>query len=116
MRCRTAPVRLLKSLPGISTALAENIEQGKDAQGVARLKPYTRLSDLFEVKGFTVPIFMRCANLLAVNSYAYTVEVEAETFKDSDSDTANAFRKKRYIMELNPIPGNLNKVRQIEKY
>jgi hypothetical protein len=120
----TAPARLLESMPGITPEVAKNIEKGIDAQGVAGLKPYTKLSDLFEVKGFTVEMFQRCANLLAINSYAYTVEVEAETLKDinndgkysMDLDRVNAARKKRYVMELNPVPNGYSKVRQVEKY
>jgi hypothetical protein len=120
----TAPARLLESLPGITPKLADNIEKGLNADGVECLKPYTRLSDLFEVKDFTIDIFYRCANLLSINSYAYTVEVEAETLKDvnndgkysMDVDRVNAARKKRYVMELNPVPYGYSKVRQVEKY
>jgi hypothetical protein len=120
----TAPARLLESLPGITPKLAGNIEKGVNADGVACLKPYTRLSDLFEVKDFTIDAFHRCANLLSINSYAYTVEVEAETLKDVNDDgkysmnidRVNATRKKRYVMELNPVPNGYSKVRQVEKY
>jgi hypothetical protein len=120
----TASARLLESLPGITPNVAENIEKGLNANGVACLKPYIRLSDLFEVKDFTMEIFQRCANLLSINSYAYTVEVEAETLKDvnndgkysMDVDRVNAARKKRYVMELNPVPNGYSKVRQVEKY
>ncbi len=119
----TAPARLLESLPGITPALAHNIAKGIDAQGNPTLKPYRSLSDLFYVKGFDMDVFQRCANLLSVNTYAYTIDVEAETITDtdadgtfSDTDRVNATLHKRYIVRLESSAGQFSQVRNVEKY
>jgi len=113
----TAPARLLASVPGITPAVAGNIEAGIDSNGSASLKPYRRLGDILSVKDMTVDMFEHCANLLTVDSTAYTVEIEAQTVSDanengvydSDTDSINATRTRRYVMQLGPEgKGNAN--------
>jgi type II secretory pathway component PulK len=104
----TAPARLLASVPGITPEIAANIEQGLDNNSKAVLKPYRSLGDLLLVKDLDVDRFERCANMLTVDSNAYTVEVEAQTLNDKDfdgkydpdTDAVHASRNKRFVMQL----------------
>ena len=79
----TAPPRFLASLPGINSELAKNIYDGRDTDGKQTLKPYQKLGDVLKVKAMTPKIFERCANIFALDSSFFTVEVEAQLFKDS---------------------------------
>ena len=74
----SAPERLLSSLPGIESTVAKNIFYGTDRNGKRSLKPYQRLGDILKVKGMTPEIFERCANILALDSSAFTIEIEAQ--------------------------------------
>jgi hypothetical protein len=118
----TAPARLLASVPGITPDVAANIEQGLDNNSKPVLKPYHRLGDLLLVKGMDVDRFERCANMLAVDSNAYTVEVEAQTLSDTDFDgqydpevdTVHASRNKRFVMQLGNGSGNNRTFRVVD--
>ena len=82
----TANERLLGSLPGINSKLAKNIARGIDSTGKPALKPYNHLGDLLYVKGMTIDILERCANILCLNTYAYTLNIEAQIIKDSNNN------------------------------
>jgi hypothetical protein len=118
----TASARLLKSIPGITPELALNIEQGLDNNGKAVLKPYRQLGDLLLVKDMDVDQFERCANLLAVDSSAYTVEVQAQTLQDKDFDgkydpevdDIHASRKRRFVMQLGSEKNNSSQFRLVD--
>ncbi|RLD10523.1 MAG: hypothetical protein DRI44_05830 [Chlamydiae bacterium] len=120
----TAPPRLLASLPGINTALAENIYAGLNSNGKKILKPYKTLGDLFKVKGMTPDIFERCVNILDVDSSAFTVEVEAQILKNKKMekndkltpDSIIASRKKRFVVEADKKEGRYLNISEIESY
>jgi hypothetical protein len=120
----TAPARLISSVPGISDTLAENIAAGIDANGRETLKPYRSFADLMEVKGMTLEAFEKAANLIALNSYVYTVDVKAETLKDIDGDGVYnpdydkvvAFNNKRYIVDIEPSENGTQSAEVLEKY
>jgi len=114
VNANTAPPRLLASLPGIESKLANNIYEGIDANGKKKLKPYKSLGDLFKVKGMTPNIFEKCANILVLDSSVFTVEVEAQILKRTGGerrlfqrpksenvsvDNVIASRKKRFVIE-----------------
>ena len=82
----TANERLLGSLPGINMELAKNIARGIDSSGKPGLKPYNHLGNLLYVKGMTINILERCVNILCLNTYAYTLNIEVQIIKDSDSN------------------------------
>lgn len=88
VNANTASPRLLASLPGVSLELAQNIYNGVDAGGRAVLKPYHTLGDLLKVRGMMPEIFERMANLVCLDSGAYTIDVQAQTLKDSNADGA----------------------------
>ena len=100
----TAPPRLLASLPGINSELAKNISNGIDSSGNKTLKPYQNLGDILKVKKMTLDIFERCVNLFALDSNAFTIEVEAQLLKNADdnpalnNDKIIAARNKRFIV------------------
>jgi DNA uptake protein ComE-like DNA-binding protein len=103
----TASERVLRSLPGLSKQLAANIEAGVDSNGRPVLKPYRRLGDLLQVKGMTLDTFSRFVNLVMLESFTYTVAVEAQSLSASrspaeESTEANvsAQQSMRYIIEL----------------
>jgi len=129
----TASARLLASLPGITSKLAYNIAEGIDSHGKVKLKPYKQLGELFKVKGMTPNIFERCANLLAVDSSFFTVNVEAETVSSisqhgiSDKSSNNDFapdltekiigsRSKRFIVELDKAMDGYCSISELEQY
>jgi len=82
----------------------------------------------------TPDIFERCANLLAVDSSFFTVNVEAETFKENrlapNRDTSEKFkfgsslaaenitgsRSKRFIVELDKAADGYCSVIELEQY
>ncbi len=82
----TASPRLLASLPGITAQLAQDIFDGVDTGGRAALKPYASVGDVINVRGMTPEIFERSANLLCLDSGAYTIDVQAQTVKDVNGD------------------------------
>ena len=120
----TAPPRLLASLPGINSKLAENIYEGLNKNGKKDLKPYKTLGDLFDVKGMTPNIFERCVNILALESSAFTVEVEAQILKFANDDNKKkvnknsivATRKKRFVIEVDEKEGGYLDIFEIERY
>jgi len=103
----TAPARLLASVPGITPTLAQNIADGLDSSGAARLKPYRALGDVLAVRGMTPTVFERCANLLCTASSVFTVDVEAQLFPrgrvraPADAATApvTAARHQRVVLQ-----------------
>jgi hypothetical protein len=103
----TASVRVLRSLPGIDAQLATAIARGIDSSGRPTLKPYRQLGDLLKVKGMDLAAFERFVNLVMLESYTYTVAVEAQSFDrtglDGDEigqeDVASQ-QNMRYIIEL----------------
>jgi len=120
----TAPPRLLASLPGINSTLAENIYMGLDRNGKKTLKPYKHLGNLFKVKGMTPDIFERCVNILDLDSSAFTVEVEAQVLKINSSDSKAkvnpnsivASRKKRFVIEADKKEDGYLDITEIEQY
>jgi len=119
----TAPPRLLASLPGINTDLAKNIFEGLNRNGKQDLKPYQSLGEILKVKGMTPQIFERCANILALDSSAFTVEIEAQVLKsnaESDgkktADNILASRKKRFVIGVEKENGDYIKINDIERY
>jgi len=121
----TAPQRLLASLPGINSEIAENIYEGLDRNSKKTLKPYQRLGDILKVKSMTPEIFERCANILALDSSAFTVEVEAqvlkpnlttEKFSPDLTDNILASRKKRFVIDVNKETDDYIKITDVERY
>ena len=120
----TASERLLSSLPGISPALAKNIFEGCDANGKKSLKPYRFVGDVLKVHGMSPEIFEKCVNLLAVDSSVFTVEVDAQIFKERaidagkqiNKDSIIAERKKRFVLIIGKNGENNFKIRKIENY
>jgi len=86
VNANTASPRLLASLPGITPALAKDIFDGTDTGGRAALKPYATIGDLIKVRGMTPEIFERSANMFSLDSGAYTIDVQAQTVKDINTD------------------------------
>ena len=119
----TAPTRLLASLPGINSKLAENIYDGCDRNGKKSLKPYQRLGDILKVKGMSPKIFERCANILALDSSSFTVEVEAQVLKSNNipenntvTDNILATRKKRFVIDVERETDGYVKINDVERY
>ncbi|RLD10525.1 MAG: hypothetical protein DRI44_05840 [Chlamydiae bacterium] len=120
----TAPPRLLASLPGINSTLAENIYTGRDRNGKKILKPYKCLGNLFKVKGMTPDIFERCVNILDLDSSDFTVEVEAQILKlknlnetaELSPDSIIASRRKRFVIEADKKEGGYIDISEIEQY
>ena len=120
----TAQPRLLASLPGINSKLAENIYEGLDRNGKKDLKPYKTPGDLFKVKGMTPDIFERCVNILALESSAFTIEVEAQILKFANDDNNKkvnknsivATRKKRFVIEVDKKEGGYLDIFEMERY
>jgi len=128
----TASARMLASLPGITGKLAKNIEAGVNSEGKAKLKPYNSIGDIFKVRGMTPEVFERCANLLAIESSTFTVDVEAEVLKVSHPlkggagdvssrkkitpDEIAAIRRKRFVVELDKAADGYASVSELEQY
>ena len=120
----TAPPRLLAALPGIDSELAGNIANGTGRNNKKSLKPYQRLGDILKVKGMTPAIFEKCANILAIDSTAFTVEVEAQILKQTPENKAQkitqndilAQRKKRFVIDFDKKENDYFKINDIEKY
>ena len=120
----TAPVRLLAALPGINSDLAKNIANGIDMNEKKSLKPYQKLGDILKVKGMTPDIFEKCANLLAIDSSTFTIEVEAQVLKQNytaenlaaNSDTILAARKKRFVIEFDKSENDYVQTKNLERY
>lgn len=79
----TASERVLSALPGVTPDLTRNLWRGTDTGGNHVLKPYTAVGDLIRVRGMTPQIFERMANLVCVDSHAYTIAVHAQVLKDT---------------------------------
>ena len=73
-------------MPGINNKLAKNISAGKSDNDRYTLKPYKQLGDLLNVRGMTIDIFQRIANLVCLNSSAYTINVDLQVIKDLNRD------------------------------
>ena len=123
----TASARMLASLPGISTKLAKNIAAGINSEGKAKLKPYRSIGEIFKVRGMTPKVFERCANLLALDSSTYTVDIQAEALKSGISnegkprrkispDEIAGMRRKRFIVELDKAADGYAKIHELEQY
>lgn len=102
VNANTASPRLLASLPGINSTLANDIYNGVDMGGKAVLKPYTSLGDLLNVRGMTPEIFERSANLFCLDSSAYTIDIHAQTVKDTNGDG-------KYDEKTEPVQGERRK-------
>ncbi|NLF37975.1 helix-hairpin-helix domain-containing protein, partial [bacterium] len=119
----TASARLLRSLPGVTDTLAANIAAGVDSHGVPSLKPYRRLGDLLSVRGMSVAALERMANLVMLQSDAYTIAVEAQAVRDVNrngafddaSDAVTAERRMRYIVRMRHGGPELPPVQLLEK-
>ena len=119
-----ASKELLGALPGITPAMAKNIAEGIDENGRPTLKPYKRPGDVLSVKGMKLSTFNRFANLICVDSYVYTAQIEAELFDDVDHDgvytpevdtvTANGLRS--YILKSNPGSDIEHCVEELEEF
>ena len=116
-----APERLLRSLPGINKQLAHNIFAGLDTDGKAKLKPYNMLGDLLYVKGMTIDILEKCANIFCLNTYSYTLDISAQVindknrdgkFSETEGDKIEALKHLRCIISTNPFSNN-NKTSEI---
>jgi len=128
----TASARILASLPGISTKLAKNIAAGINSEGKAKLKPYRSIGDIFKVRGMTPEVFERCANILALDSSTYTVDIQAEVLKISpplkggtgdvssrqkiSPDEIAGMRRKRFVVELDKAADGYAKIHELEQY
>ena len=120
----TASKRLLRSLPGMNRKLAKNIAYGINSNDKSKLKPYKMLGDLLKVKGMTLDIFEKCANLLCVDTSSYTLNINAQTIKDINSDgkfnekegdKIGANRTFRCVMVFNPEGSGKEKLQIIER-
>ena len=120
----TAPPRLLASLPGINSELAENINAGLGRNGKKDLKPYKTLGDLFKVKDMTPDVFERCVNILDLDSSAFTIDIEAQILKPTgidgmsklNSDKIIATRKKRFVIETDKTSDGYIDIIEKERY
>ena len=128
----TASARMLASLPGISTKLARNIAAGINSEGKAKLKPYRSIGEIFKVRGMTPETFERCANLLALDSSTYTIDIEAEALKISPAlkggtgevalnqkispEEIAGMRRKRFVVELDKAADGYAKIHELEQY
>ncbi len=120
----TATQRLLESLPGIGSELANNISEGIGQNEKKTLKPYQKLGDVLKVKGMTPKIFEKCANLFALDSSVFTIEVEAQIMEgrrsrrpkadDSHAEEIIAARKKRFIINYDTTENNNIKFKLLE--
>jgi len=118
----TAQPRLLASLPGINPKLAKNIFDGLDRHNKKTLKPYQNIGDILRVKGSTLDIFERCVNLLALDSTFFTVEVEAQLFKNNnfkeknvlDIDSVIGTRIKRFVINTERQESGNVKIHELE--
>jgi len=88
----TASKRLLSCLPGVGDELAKNIEAGVGDNKSVSLKPYKKIGDLLYVRGMSLDIFERIANLVCVSSSAYTLNIDLQVVEDRDED--GKFNKK----------------------
>jgi len=114
-----ASERLLRSLSGINKQLAHNIFAGIDANNKMKLKPYNKLGDLLYVKGMTIDILERNANILCLNTYSYTLDISAQVIKDINNDgkflenkgdKVEAVKHLRCIISANPQSKNSIKI------
>jgi len=120
----TASERLLRSLPGINKDLAKNIAFGINNSGKSVLKPYKMLGDVLKVKGMTMDIFERCANLFCLDTSSYTLNVNAQAIKDvngdgkfdeKSGDKIEARKNFRCVMVINPENSGKEKLQIIER-
>jgi len=114
----TASQRLLAALPGINSTLAKNIYEGIDSNNKKSLKPYRKPGDLIKVKGMTPAVFEKCVNLLALDSDAFTIEIEAQLLRNKKDkkkfNGAALTRTKRYIIDIKRKEDGFLKIDQIE--
>ena len=120
----TAPESLIGALPGVSQTLARNIYNGVDENGRPTLKPYKAVSDILRVKGLKLDTYKRFSNLICIDSFVYTAQIEAELFEDVDRDgvytagidrqTANGLRS--YILKSNPGSDIEHSIEEVEQY
>jgi len=124
VNANTASPRLLASLPGINAKLAKNIYKGVDKNNKKSLKPYQKLGAILKVKGMTPVIFERCANMFSLDSGFFTIDVEAQLFKNNVndekaaglSDLVTATWKKRFVINLDKSEGENLNIYELEKY
>ena len=82
----TAPPRVLASLPGVSSKLAEDIYRGVAQNGKAELKPYKNITDILSVRGMTVERYSHLCALITTRSDQFRVRILAESLNDVNRD------------------------------
>ncbi|NLF39399.1 helix-hairpin-helix domain-containing protein [bacterium] len=82
----TAGERILRSMGGVTPAVAANIMRGRNAGGRDVLKPYRNISDLLDVQGLTPEIFSRICNLVTTRSDQFRMLIIAQTVSDVKND------------------------------
>ena len=82
----TAPPRVLAALNGVTPALARAVADGADTAGRPRLKPYRSIAGLLDVKGMTMDMFSKNANLVTTVGDQFRIRVRAEAISDADAD------------------------------
>lgn len=120
----TASKELLAAMPGINMTLAKNIFEGLDENGKPTLKPYKEPSDILKVKGMKLDTYKRFANLICIDSYVYTAQIEAELFEDIDHDGTftpeidkqTAVGLRHYILKSNPGSDIEHCVEELEEF
>lgn len=120
----TASKELLAAMPGINMTLAKNIYEGLDENGKPTLKPYKQPSDIMKVKGMKLDTYKRFANLICIDSYVYTAQIEAELFEDIDHDGTytpeidkqTAVGLRHYILKSNPGSDIEHCVEELEEF
>ena len=82
----TASERVLRSLPGVTPAVARNMALGIDSGGRLRLKPYRNVSDILDVKDLSPDVFTKTVNLVTTRSDQYRIVVRSEAIEDVNRD------------------------------
>ena len=86
LNINTAPARALRAMPGVTAALAGQIEKGTSTAGRDDLKPYKHPSDILDVRGVTPAVFSKIANLITTRSDQFRVRVIAQSVLDVNRD------------------------------
>jgi hypothetical protein len=121
----TAGERLVRAMPGMTQALANNLVNGVSAARGKRVKPYQQLGDLLKVEGMTPGAFERIANLVAMKTSTYTIEAIVQAVQDANrdgmieenkGDKILAARHMRYVLRFNPALQGQDSMTVMERY
>ncbi len=77
----TASLRILSSLPGITSKLAKNI-----LNGTGKTRQYKKNTDILDIKGISPEIYGKICNLITTRSDQFRIQVFAEALKDANND------------------------------